>query len=141
MNEYVIIKKTALPKSLELVLQAKKIVDDGYSISEACKIIDISRSTYYKYSNDVFEVTSPIGRKLHILIKALNNKGVLGHALNEIANVGGNVLSINQAVPIRELAYISIMIDLSKVEKSNEEIVSSIRKVQNVKKVEILAVE
>lgn len=142
MDSYVLIKKDVLPDSLRDVLVAKKYVEeDGYSISEACIKANISRSTYYKYSKSVFEVTERFGKQIHIIIKALNNKGVLGNVLGLIAEKGGNIISISQSAPIHDVAIINIMIDLAKVSDTPTNLTNVIRKLPYIKNVDILAIE
>ena len=48
-NEYFIVHKSILPDYYELIIQAREMINDKkYSISDACKLLNISRSTYYK---------------------------------------------------------------------------------------------
>lgn len=54
-NNYYLVHKDALPDFFELVLQAKHAVEDGESVSSVCKRLDISRSTFYKYKDLIFE--------------------------------------------------------------------------------------
>ena len=51
-NEYFIVHKSILPDYYELIIQAREMINDKkYSISDACKLLNISRSTYYKYKD------------------------------------------------------------------------------------------
>lgn len=54
-NNYYLVHKDALPDFFEKVLIAKHDVEDGQSVSGVCKRLDISRSTFYKYKDLIFE--------------------------------------------------------------------------------------
>ena len=51
-NEYLIVHKSILPEYFEQVIQARELINDkNFSVSDACKQLNISRSTYYKYKD------------------------------------------------------------------------------------------
>lgn len=140
-SEYVLIKRTALPQSLFDVLEVKHLIEEGNSVTNACKEIGISRSTYYKYCDDINELSNDYQKKATLLIKANNTKGILSQIVNEISSHGGNVLTINQDLPIHNLAYITIMIDMADVSIKLEDLVYNIKLLPNVKKTDILVFE
>ena len=141
-NDYVIIKKTKLPQAYNEVLKAKDLINsEGISISDACKMVNISRSTFYKYSNDIYLSSHEFGRKAKIMLKALNCKGILSNALNIIATHEGNVLTINQDLPIQNIAYISIMIEIDKLNITLPKLIEKIKSIKEIKNIDILAIE
>lgn len=142
MKKYVMISKDALPKSFIDVLNVKKIIEsENISVSEACKKVGTSRSNFYKYQNEVFEPTETYGKKAKILIKSSNSKGVLSRVISLISFNGGNILTINQDLPIHEIAYISFLIEIKEMQISIDELINLIEKDEEIKKVEILAFE
>lgn len=141
-NDYVIIKKDKLPQGYNEVLKAKDLISsEGISISDACKMVNISRSTFYKYSNDIYLSSHELGRKAKVMLKALNFKGILSNVLNIIATHEGNVLTINQDLPIQNIAYISIMIEIDKLNVTLPQLINEIKSIKEIKKVDILAIE
>ena len=56
-SNYILVDKRVLPEVFEKVLKAKRLLKDGKvkEITEAAKIVGISRSVYYKYKDYVFE--------------------------------------------------------------------------------------
>ena len=65
-EEYLIVAKKLLPKCYEKVVEAKKLLQEGKadSVSKACEICAISRSTFYKYQENVFSYDERvIGKK------------------------------------------------------------------------------
>lgn len=141
-SDYVIIKKDKLPQCYNEVLKAKDLINsEGMSVSDACKAVNISRSTFYKYSNDIYTSLNSLGRKAKIMLKALNFKGILSNVLNIIAQHESNVLTINQDLPIQNIAYISIMIEIDKINISLPELISEIKAIKEIKTIDILAIE
>ena len=141
-NEFIIIKRDKLPQGYNEVIEAKKLINnEGLSISEACKKVSISRSTFYKYVNDIFETSEGIGKKGKLMIKTLNHKGILSSVLNIIANHDGNILTINQDLPIKDIAYINITIELDRLDIPFLDLVGEIKLINEIKNVDILAVE
>ncbi len=141
-SEFYIVDSTVLPECFYQVVQAVRLTEqEGKSVSEACKALNISRSTFYKYKDKVFELPKGYGRKAIISLRAENEKGVLSNVLNAIANYGGNILTINQEMPIHNMAYITVTIDATDLTVSVYELTSQIKTVAKVKEVSLLAFE
>ena len=144
MSEHIflLVDKTVLPPYYEQVVEAVKLVEqEGKNISDVCKILGISRSTYYKYKDKVFELSSTYGRKAIISLRAENEKGVLSSILNAIASSQGNILTINQDMPIHNLAYITVTLDTKDLTVSIYGLISNLKKLPKIKEVSLLAVE
>ena len=141
-NTFLLVDKTVLPPYYEQVVEAVKLVEqEGKNISDVCKILGISRSTYYKYKDKVFELSSTYGRKAIISLRAENEKGVLSSILNTIAGLQGNILTINQDMPIHNLAYITVTLDTKDLTVSIYDLISNLKKLPKIKEVSLLAVE
>ena len=141
-NTFLLVDKTVLPPYYEQVVEAFKLVEqEGKNISDVCKILGISRSTFYKYKDKVFELSSTYGRKAIISLRAENEKGVLSSILNAIASSQGNILTINQDMPIHNLAYITVTLDTKDLTVSIYDLISNLKKLPKIKEVSLLAVE
>lgn len=141
-DDYVIVSKKIMPKSYEGVLQAKHLIEvEGYSVSDACKMAKISRGSYYKYQDLIFKKKNTDEKKAAILIKAINIKGVLSEVLNIISKENGNILTINQDMPIHNIAHITTTIDIRFMSLDIKELISRIKSVENIKNVELLSIE
>lgn len=142
VSEFLMIHKDVLPPCYEQVVKAVRLVEqDGKSVSDVCKETGISRSTFYKYKDKVFELSGNLGRKAIISFRTENEKGVLSNILNEIANFNGNILTINQDMPIHNVAYITVTLETDELAISVYELISGLRKVPKVKDVNLLAFE
>lgn len=143
-GNFYLIDKRALPDVYEKVVRAKKLLKERKvkDVTEAAKVAGISRSVYYKYKDYVFDFSeSPKGRKATFNIMIIDEKGVLSNILNNVSSLGGNILTINQGIPLNGYAYISITIDMSSVVGDIKTLSEGIEKVDNVEKVEFIAME
>ncbi len=143
-GDYLVIDKRVLPDVYEKVLDAKKLLKDGKvkEITEAVKIAGISRSVYYKYKDFVFDFSETSeGRKVTYNIILKNEKGVLSNISNYIAGQGGDILTINQGIPLNGYANLSITIDLSTVDGDIKTLTHGLLNIKNVDKVEFIGME
>ncbi|SFC76825.1 ACT domain-containing protein [Clostridium uliginosum] len=143
-GNYLVIDKRVLPDVYEKVLFAKKLLKDGKvkEITEAVKIAEISRSVYYKYKDFVFDFSETSeGRKVTYNIILKNEKGVLSNISNYISEQGGDILTINQGIPLNGYANLSITIDLSTVNGDIKTLTDGLLNVNNVEKVEFVGME
>ena len=55
-SNYFVLKKKAVPEVLLKVVEAKRLLDSGKveSVQEATEQVGISRSSFYKYKDDIF---------------------------------------------------------------------------------------
>lgn len=141
-NEYYIVHQSILPDYFEQVIKVRELINDkGFSVSDACKMENISRSTYYKYKDFIFRPAKNTGTKALFSIKTADEKGTLSSILQLVYNVGGNIISINQNTPIDQSAYINITIDVSELKETVEELKEKLSQLQAIKSVDIIGVE
>ena len=141
-SEFYIVDSSVLPECFYQVVKAVRLTEqEGKSVSDACKELNISRSTYYKYKDKVFEMPNGYGRKAIISLRAENEKGVLSNVLNTIASYEGNVLTINQEMPIHNMAYITVTLETKDLTVSVYELTAELKKVPKVREVSLLAFE
>ena len=122
----------------------KKILQEGKvkEITEATKLAGISRSVYYKYKDYVFEFSQMSnGRKATFNMIIGHEKGVLSNILNLISEYQGNILTIDQGIPINNLANLSLTIDISSMKIELSEMLENLKKLDYVDRVEFIAME
>ena len=111
-------------------------------ITEATKLAGISRSVYYKYKDYVFEFSQMSnGRKATFNMIIGHEKGVLSNILNLISEYQGNILTIDQGIPINNLANLSLTIDISSMKIELSEMLENLKKLDYVDRVEFIAME
>ena len=143
-GKYLIVDKAILPDYFEKVIEARTLLRDGkfQNVSEAVKEVGISRSTYYKYKDFVFSPSdSNIGRKALISIMLEDKKGALSEILNFLYSVECNIITINQNIPITEVASIIISMDISDTKTPIEEILVNLKTVKYVVSSKLVALE
>ncbi|MCF2639829.1 ACT domain-containing protein [Fusobacterium varium] len=143
-KEFLIVSKEILPDYYDKVIEARNLLSEGKvkGVSEAVKMVGISRSTYYKYKDFVFTPSeNSIGRKALISVMLAHKKGALSEVLNYISSVNGNILTINQNIPINDVASVIISMDISETTITIEEIIVALKKFDFVKSAKLVAME
>ena len=141
-DELLIVYKSILPDYFDSVLKAKSLVEDcKLSVSEACKEVDISRSTFYKYKDKIFRASQQYGKKSVIMVKTADKRGVLGAILDAVYDCGANVIAINQAMSVRGVGLITLTVDVTDVGSDISDLLQAIKDTENVKSATIAAIE
>ena len=143
-SEYYIVHQSILPEYFEQVIKVRELINDkGYSVSDACKLENISRSTYYKYKDYVFTPNEDTTRGKRAIISLLlkNEKGALHEVLNDLLLVNVNVLSITQSPIINHKASIELTIDTGDMLETIEQLLQRISDMDGVLNVRLVAVE
>ena len=144
LSNYLIVHKSILPDYYEKVLEARRLMASGKvkEVSQAVKQVGISRSTYYKYKDFIFEPTDMAGERKAVLSMMLDHTpGVLSALLRCISEAGASVLTITQSLPIHELASVTLSLDLSAMTLAVNELLLAIAATPGVDNVRLLAVE
>lgn len=142
-NMYIVDSKI-LPKVYEKVLAAKLLLRNGEAatIQEACKKTALSRSAFYKYKDHVFDYTAlDRGRIVNLFMILRHTPGVLSDIINKIASAKGNIITINQNIPVMDSASLTATVDTKAMEISPEELVELLLSCKGCLKAEIIAME
>ena len=107
------------------------------SVSQAVKMAGISRSAYYKYKDKIFEYSEQGEDTATINAKLIDNAGVLSSVMSELYLLGANVLSVNQSIPVNNVADVSITVSIANTSITDGELVEKIQNVSGVKSVSI----
>ena len=128
-NKYLIVDKNIVPEYFEKVIEARDLIKNGKctNVSEAVKIVGISRSTYYKYKDSVFLPSdNNIGKKALISMMLEDKSGALSEILNLLSSCDCNIITINQNIPINGVASVVISLDVSKATTHIEDILDKL---------------
>lgn len=143
-TKYLVIDKDILPDVFEKVVEAKELLSSGVvtEITEAVKRVGISRSTFYKYRSHVFTLDEKsTGKRVTLSFLLNHTHGILSNVIQTISTNGGNVLTINQDIPINDLANVSITFEMNHLKVSLEEVVKEIRSIKGVQKLVIVTMQ
>ncbi len=114
-SSYFVVKKKAVPEVLLKVLEAKRLLETGRaaSVHEAAEQVGISRSSFYKYKDDIFQFhDNAQGTTITLSLQMEDEPGVLSEMLKIIADFKANILTIHQSIPINGVASLSISIQV-----------------------------
>jgi len=139
-----IVDSKILSEVYEKVIQVKDMLRNGDSVTiqEACKKVGLSRSAFYKYKDSVFDFMSSEKGKMLILFMVLRHApGVLSDIINTIASVKGNILTINQTMPIMDSATLTVTVDMKTMEINPEELTQLLMSCKGCRKVDIIGME
>lgn len=116
MNEkYFVVKQKAVPEVLLKVVEAKGLLEKGKveSVQEAVNAVGISRSSFYKYKDDIFRFhDSSQGTTITLTFQMDDEPGLLSDVLKTIADAHANILTIHQSIPINGIASLSLSIQI-----------------------------
>jgi len=124
------------------VADAKRLLETGevQTVNAATRRAGISRSAFYKYKDAIRPFRDMIhGRIATIQILLRNEPGALSAVLNTLADWGGNVLTIHQAIPGGDAAAVTVGLETSGLETGLEDLLSALREKREVVRCEILA--
>ncbi|WP_230266717.1 ACT domain-containing protein [Allobaculum fili] len=142
MDKYYLVNSSILPDVIEKVVEAQNLLNSGKvrRICEAVREVGISRGTYYKYKNSIFQFEpKDASRRAILSLVVQDEKGVLSIILTRIAQL--NVIAINQTVPINHVSNVTLTLDITELEQSIEDLVDILRKTDRVSSVYLVTVE
>ena len=141
---YYVLKEKAVPEVLLKVVEAKRLLDSGKtpSVQEATEEVGISRSSFYKYKDDIFPFhDNERGKPITMVIQLDDEPGLLSNVLQAIAAFKINILTIHQSIPINGIASLTLSVDVFNIVNDVEDIVAAIEKVDGIHYVKIIAKE
>ena len=114
-TKYFVVKQKAIPEVLLKVVEAKRLLESEkvLTIQEAVDAVGISRSSFYKYKDDIFPFHdnsqgSTITRTFHMD----DEPGILSDVLKIIAEYRANILTIHQSIPINGIASLTLSVEI-----------------------------
>jgi len=114
-TNYYVLKEKAVPDVLLRVVEAKRLLESGRvaSVQEATERVDISRSSYYKYKEDIFPFhDNAKGQTITMVIQLDDEPGLLSAILKTIAESHANILTIHQSIPVNGIASLTLSVDI-----------------------------
>ena len=143
-NKYFVVKERAVPELLLKVVEAKRLLDSGkvQTVQEASEQTGISRSSFYKYKDDIFPFHDQArGKTITFIIQMDDEPGLLSAVLHTIARFHGNILTIHQSIPINGVATLTLSVDILPGQGDAEAMVEFIEKIEGIHYLKILGRE
>lgn len=139
-----VVSEKALPQILLQVVSAKRLLETerDLTVAEATERVGISRSSFYKYKDDINSFyDNTRGKTISFLIQMKDEQGLLSRLLGEIAKFGVNVLTIHQSIPVNGIASISISIEITDENADMTDMMEVVRSLDGVQFLKVLAKE
>lgn len=139
-EEYYIIRKRAVPEVLLKVVRVNKLLASGTAktVGEAVREVGISRSSYYKFKDEISEFHDSLaGKTLTLLMDIHDESGVLSGILSVIAVSRANILTIHQSIPTGGMAAVSISIQIREDTEDTGTILSALEQLNGVSRIRV----
>ena len=139
---YYIVDADALPEIFRKVVETRRLLDTGEveTVNQAVAVTGISRSAFYKYKDSVRPFQDMLhGRIVTFQIHMKDERGCLSQVLNLFADVGANILTINQGIPVNGCAVVTVNAETSGMVEGLQDLLERIDRVEGVLRGEILA--
>ncbi|MBR5508922.1 MAG: ACT domain-containing protein [Lachnospiraceae bacterium] len=114
-SKYFVLKQKAVPEVLLKVVEAKRLLESErvITVQEATERVGISRSSFYKYKDDIFPFHDDAkGKTVTFVLQMEDEPGLLSMVLSIVAEFHANILTIHQSVPINGVASLTLSIEV-----------------------------
>lgn len=140
-KKFYLVREDILPESILKTAIAKEMLANGEArgILDAVDRLGMARSTFYKYKDGVFSFFNADNAKIiniSLLLKHIS--GILSGVINCIASLDGNILTINQNLPLHGVAYVTISLSVEEMTVSLDELLLKLGELDGVQNVEII---
>lgn len=141
---YYMVRRKAVPEVLLKVLEAKRLVESqkALTIQEAVDAVGISRSSFYKYKDDILEFhENAKGTTVTLTFQMDDKPGILADVLKYVAQCGANILTIHQSIPIGGMASLTLSIQILETTEDISGMLEQLERAPGVHHVKILSKE
>ena len=143
-TKYFVVKQKAIPEVLLKVVEAKRLLESEkvLTIQEAVDAVSISRSSFYKYKDDIFPFhDNSQGTTITLTFQMDDEPGILSDVLKIIAEYRANILTIHQSIPINGIASLTLSIQVLQTTGDISRMIEQLEGQPSVHHVKILAKE
>lgn len=141
--KYYVVKQKALPEVLLKVAQANAMLENSkMSVAEVTERVGISRSSFYKYKDDIFPFRDNVkGKTITFVLSMDDEPGLLSQVLNKIAEYKANILTIHQTIPVNGVASLTLSVDILPSTGDSSNMIEDIEQLKGVRYLKILSRE
>ena len=143
-TKYYVVKQKAIPEVLLRVVEAKRLLETekAATVQEAADMAGISRSSFYKYKDDILPFhDNAQGRTITLMFQMDDEPGLLSDVLKIVADFKANILTIHQSVPINGIASLSLSVQVLEETGDVSRMIETMENWRGVHHVKILAKE
>ncbi len=143
-SKYFVVKQKAVPEVLLKVVEAKKLLESerAITVQEATDKVGISRSSFYKYKDDIFPFyDNTKGKTITLVIQMDDEQGLLSDLLHVVAVYKANILTIHQSIPVNGVATLTLSVEVRENTWNVSSMVEELEEQTGIHYVKILARE
>ena len=143
-SKYFVVKQKAVPEVLLKVVEAKKLLESErvITVQEATDRVGISRSSFYKYKDDIFPFyDNAKGKTITLVMQMDDEPGLLSDLLHIVAVYHANILTIHQSIPANGVATLTLSVEVLESTGNVSRMVEDMEEKHGVHYVKILARE
>ncbi|MBE5967750.1 MAG: ACT domain-containing protein [Lachnospiraceae bacterium] len=143
-DKYFIVKGKALPEVLLKVVEAKRLLDSerAMTVQEATDAVEISRSSFYKYRDEIFPFhENTRGKTITIMLQMDDEPGLLSRVLSQVAKNEANILTIHQTIPVNGIALVTLSMEIDAKTGSTSTLMEEIESEDGIHFVKIVSRE
>ena len=143
-SKYFVVKQKAVPEVLLKVVEAKRLLESerAITVQEATDKVGISRSSFYKYKDDIFPFyDNTKGKTFTLVVQMDDEQGLLSDLLHVVAVYKANILTIHQSIPVNGVATLTVSVEVRPNTGNVSEMVGDMEEMDGIHYVKILARE
>ena len=141
---YFLVRQMAVPEVLLKVVQEKKLLESEkvMTIQEATDVVGISRSSFYKYKDDILPFyDNTKGKTVTFVLQMDDEQGLLSDLLRIVAVYKANILTIYQSIPVNSIATLTLSVEVRSDTGSLSGMTEEMESMKGIHYVKILARE
>ena len=143
-SKYFVVKQKAVPEVLLKVVEAKKLLETvrAITVQEAADRVGISRSSFYKYKDDIFPFyDNTKGKTITLVVQMDDRHGLLSDLLHVVAVYRANILTIHQSIPVNGVATLTLSVEVREDTGNVSSMIDELEVLDGIHYVKILARE
>ena len=143
-SKYFVLKQKAVPEVLLNVVEAKRLLESerAMTVQEATERLGVSRSSFYKYKDDIFPFyDNTKGKTITFVVQMDDEQGLLSDLLHVVAMYKANILTIHQSIPVNGVATLTLSVEVKANTGNISGMVEEIEEQKGIHYVKILARE
>ncbi len=140
-ERYYLVREDILPEAVVKTMQVKQLLaaGDAKTVHEAVEQVGMSRSAFYKYKDGIHMINQLERERIVTISMDMEHRsGMLSKVLSLVAGFGGNVLTINQSIPLQGIANVVISVEVSRISEELGDLLESLRDCACVKRANLI---
>ena len=143
-KKYYVVRERAVPEVLLKVVEAKRLLESNRvaTVQEAAEKTGISRSSFYKYKDDIFPFyDNTKGKTITLVVQMDDKQGLLSDLLHVVAVYRANILTIHQSIPVTGVATLTLSVEVREDTENVSSMIDELEVLDGIHYVKILARE